>query len=337
VYKKIVLGVDGSENGARAMAAAFAIAKAAKTLRVTLVHGAVRVEEGKQILADAEQSAKDAGVRTESVLREGQHPGDALVDVADEKDANLVVVGSRGLTRAKRLIMGGVSNRVAHQAPCDVLIVRTGPASEDGYTRLLVATDGSTTADRCARKGYNLAKVLGTNLTSVFVGHPKTGEIVLRDTHDSMEEPPETTFRICQGDPADKIIDTADEEKVDLIVVGNKGMTGARRFLLGSVPQKVMQFANCDVLITRTTTQPLAEIGVGQAGLVSVDGKKIAVYRDEQGTTHAVVAKCTHLGCTVGWNAAEKTWDCPCHGSRYAIDGTVINGPAQKPLPKTFV
>ncbi|MDD2823213.1 MAG: FAD-dependent oxidoreductase [Candidatus Daviesbacteria bacterium] len=63
-------------------------------------------------------------------------------------------------------------------------------------------------------------------------------------------------------------------------------------------------------------------------------GKPIAVYTDEKGVKHSVSAVCTHMGCTVGWNDKDKTWDCPCHGSRYDKFGKVINGPAPKDLPK---
>ena len=56
--------------------------------------------------------------------------------------------------------------------------------------------------------------------------------------------------------------------------------------------------------------------------------QKIAVYRDPKGETHRLSATCPHLGCIVGWNGTEKSWDCPCHGSRSAADGSVINGPA---------
>jgi Rieske Fe-S protein len=59
-----------------------------------------------------------------------------------------------------------------------------------------------------------------------------------------------------------------------------------------------------------------------------ISGEKVAVHRDEQGAAHAVSAVCTHLGCIVAWNDAERTWDCPCHGSRFEIDGTVLQGPA---------
>ena len=61
---------------------------------------------------------------------------------------------------------------------------------------------------------------------------------------------------------------------------------------------------------------------------------KVAVYRDEDGTLHERSAVCPHLGCVVQWNAAEKTWDCPCHGSRFDRHGTVINGPANVDLEK---
>jgi Rieske Fe-S protein len=81
--------------------------------------------------------------------------------------------------------------------------------------------------------------------------------------------------------------------------------------------------------------QSLSEIEPGEGGIVEVGDHKVAVYRDERGRTTAVSAKCTHMGCTVKWNAAEKTWDCPCHGSRYSPTGRVVNGPAERPLPPT--
>ncbi|WP_237048440.1 FAD-dependent oxidoreductase [Lentzea guizhouensis] len=61
---------------------------------------------------------------------------------------------------------------------------------------------------------------------------------------------------------------------------------------------------------------------------------KTGVYRDPDGQLHAVSMRCTHLGCMVRFNAAERSWDCPCHGSRFDVDGTVLEGPATKPLPR---
>ena len=74
------------------------------------------------------------------------------------------------------------------------------------------------------------------------------------------------------------------------------------------------------------------ELAAGEAAIADVDGAAVAAYRDESGALHAVSARCTHLGCLVAWNAAEKTWDCPCHGSRFTCDGAVIQGPAVEDL-----
>ena len=73
---------------------------------------------------------------------------------------------------------------------------------------------------------------------------------------------------------------------------------------------------------------PAQGLAPGEAGLRELDGEKVAAYRDEHGRLHAVSGRCTHLGCLVAWNTAERTWDCPCHGSRFTHDGKVIQGPA---------
>ncbi len=74
------------------------------------------------------------------------------------------------------------------------------------------------------------------------------------------------------------------------------------------------------------------DLPIGEGRLVTFEGKKAAVYRDEQGAYHALSPTCTHLGCTVNWNAYDKTWDCPCHGGRFSMNGEVISGPPTKPL-----
>ena len=61
--------------------------------------------------------------------------------------------------------------------------------------------------------------------------------------------------------------------------------------------------------------------------------RRIAAYRDDNGKLHLRSAVCTHLGCHVHWNSTEQCWDCPCHGSQFAPDGAVLNGPAITPLP----
>jgi glycine/D-amino acid oxidase-like deaminating enzyme/nitrite reductase/ring-hydroxylating ferredoxin subunit len=75
----------------------------------------------------------------------------------------------------------------------------------------------------------------------------------------------------------------------------------------------------------------------GQGSVARWHGRKVAAYRDEAGQLHAVSPSCTHMGCTVAFNTAEKTWDCPCHGSRFDLGGRVIQGPAVKDLETVSV
>jgi Rieske Fe-S protein len=70
----------------------------------------------------------------------------------------------------------------------------------------------------------------------------------------------------------------------------------------------------------------------GEGKVLELDGQKVAAFRDESGTAIVRSAVCTHMGCLVQWNGAERTWDCPCHGSRFKPNGDVIAGPAETPL-----
>jgi Rieske Fe-S protein len=72
----------------------------------------------------------------------------------------------------------------------------------------------------------------------------------------------------------------------------------------------------------------------GESRVVRSGVGKTGVYRDDAGNLHAVSMRCTHLGCLVRWNKAERSWDCPCHGSRFDVDGSVLEGPATNPLER---
>ena len=76
----------------------------------------------------------------------------------------------------------------------------------------------------------------------------------------------------------------------------------------------------------------LQDIAPGEGKTLKLDGERVAAYRNEAGELQVVSAVCPHLGCIVHWNGIERSWDCPCHGSRFSIDGTVLEGPAQSNL-----
>ena len=146
------------------------------------------------------------------------------------------------------------------------------------FGSIVVGTDGSETAGEAVRQATELAKAVGARIHVVSAFEP-VGSQRLREERvqapDDMQwmvherEDVDATLRKAgesiqevgvdvevyarQGDPADAILDVAEEQNADLIIVGNKGMTGAKRFLLGSVPNKVSHHAPCSVMIIRTT------------------------------------------------------------------------------------
>jgi nucleotide-binding universal stress UspA family protein len=146
------------------------------------------------------------------------------------------------------------------------------------FQSIVVGTDGSDTATQAVRQAVDLAKATGARIELVSAYEPVASQRLREESQQAPEdvqwsinprEDVDATLEDAaevareasvdvetharQGDPADAILDVAEEIKADLIVVGNKGMTGARRFLLGSVPNKVSHHAPCSVMIIRTT------------------------------------------------------------------------------------
>lgn len=84
--------------------------------------------------------------------------------------------------------------------------------------------------------------------------------------------------------------------------------------------------------VARSDAGPADDLAPGQGGFVERDGETVGGYRDPDGRLHTVSLTCTHLGCPLRWNPAETSWDCRCHGSRFDVDGAILNGPAVTPL-----
>ncbi|MEP6475885.1 MAG: universal stress protein [Actinomycetota bacterium] len=331
-YKRIVHGTDGSASSALAGEVAGVIT-VANSAELIVVHVRAPGELAAQdILDTAVAACADAGVRPRKLsgeLLQGR-PAEAMIDLADQRDAGLLVV-SRG--RGQQHALGDVARRLARRSRCDLLIVSERAPRDGRHTHVLLATDGSKTADRAARKAYDLAESLGARVTMVFVGHPATGELVTADTVATYAGSVPTEVEVLAGDPTEGILDAARRVEADLIVIGNKGMTGMKRLFSESVPGHVSERADRDVLVCRTVVQAVRELEPGQGGIVEQQGEKLAAFMDGAGDLHLMSARCTHMGCTVAWNPGEGAFDCPCHGSRFGPSGQVVNGPAQRPLP----
>jgi nucleotide-binding universal stress UspA family protein len=146
MFRSIVVGTDGSETAgkaveesidlAKAVGAALCIVSAYEPVPKSRLREEARQtpsdlqwminprEEVDQTLSDAADLVREAGVDVETFAREGD-PADAILDVAEERGADLIIVGNKGMTGARRFLLGSVPNKVSHHAPCSVLIIRT--------------------------------------------------------------------------------------------------------------------------------------------------------------------------------------------------------------------
>lgn len=105
----------------------------------------------------------------------------------------------------------------------------------------------------------------------------------------------------------------------DILKLTTQGVLFPKRFIEGRL---------------KKSDKTVSSLKNGEGAVLVVEGKKVAVYKSTDGKINKLSPVCKHLGCIVGFNQKEKTWDCPCHGSRYKSDGTVFNGPSKKNLDK---
>lgn len=109
----------------------------------------------------------------------------------------------------------------------------------------------------------------------------------------------------------------------------------ARRLSLSAVGNFILDNASVAKHLISGKLEILSndiDLEVGEGKVVNVDGQRIGAFKDEKGKVHMVDTTCTHMGCEVQWNSAERSWDCPCHGSRFTYEGDIIDGPALNPL-----
>lgn len=290
MYKTILLCTDGSEQALHAAHAAVDIARRfdARLVLLTVfddtaactpylgawqmgVDPEALTRYAAEVQQEAEQSAgkviQESGLSYQ-LMREMGHPVDAILDAARRKQADLIVLGSRGMGAWKSVILGSVSDGVAHHAECPVLIIR---GEYHGFQKLLLASDGSQGADRAAGAAMQLAATFEAELTALNVFEPLatyTGvsadeldpdvyaERVREAVNRRLEcaaEAKGVRYTLVQqvGHTAQTIVKCAEESGTDLIVLGSRGLGPFQALLLGSVSDRVLHHAHSPVLIVR--------------------------------------------------------------------------------------
>lgn len=184
------------------------------------------------------------------------HVADKIIEKAREEHADLVILGSRGLSRFKNLLLGGVSQKVATYVPCSVLVVKKKIRN---FKKILVAIDGSSYSETAVSfvKSHFLPEGVSITFLNVWdypVMLPKFPfETIEKKYSKEMRKAAFMAHALCvSGDPAEMIANTSHRKKVDLVVVGSKGLTGIKQFFLGSVARKVITHSKCSVLVVKS-------------------------------------------------------------------------------------
>ena len=219
-----------------------------------------------------ENVSADVGLNgnLEAFICEGE-PHDVLVDVAAARHADLIAIGTHGRKGLKKLFLGSVTARVIVSSPCDVLVIKKSCEKCTGiYESILLSFDGSDFSKKALEQACALSKIDGSEITVVYV-IPRYEEMIeffstsiikenLRHDAEKIVEKArdiagnhdvKINTAIEEGDEAEKIIETADRLKNDLIIRGSHGWTGINRAIMGSVSERVIINAPCPVLVVK--------------------------------------------------------------------------------------
>ncbi|WP_374685888.1 universal stress protein [Promineifilum sp.] len=208
-----------------------------------------------------------ADVAVETLVEEGERAG-AIVDAAADENIDLIVMTTHGRTGLSRWVMGSVAERVLHEAPCPVLILRSGHAcagdsqkAASALRSILIPLDGSPLAEEVLPMGLALAEALDGAVTLLRVQPPDPSDgylesVTARYGDLDVRLRAETLIRADTGSSAvaQAILDYAEQNDVGLIAMSTHGRSGLQRWVYGSVTQKLVGHSNRAMLVVRPTT-----------------------------------------------------------------------------------
>ena len=281
-FKNILVPIDGSISCLRARESAALIA-AKFNSKITVVHvishefmhpelaanyqlpsfvrdkiDAVYIKAGEKILRAAEEAFKDEGLEVEPILiRKSEDPADTILNLAKERSFDLIVIGSRAETQSERFELGSTTEKIALYSKTPVLIVKR----KTKIGKLLVAIDGSKQAKNAFKYVSPLASKFNAEVTLLHVAETNLAklepEVVKRISENILADVANTAEGIIinkqieYGNPSEVINKVAKQENYDIVVLGSRGLSSVKRYLLGSVSEDVSMHAGRSVLIVK--------------------------------------------------------------------------------------
>ncbi|MBU4229166.1 MAG: universal stress protein [Desulfurivibrionaceae bacterium] len=278
-YRKILVAYDGSPSARNALSLASQLAREDKSwVKVLAVVppyqgdleliGVSDIKEaiagpGQEMLAEARNLADREGISILTNLEQGE-PYEQIVQIAEEENCDLIIMGRRGKNKMERELMGSVTARVIGHTGKDVLVTpETGKLS---WENILLATDGSTCCDNALARALEIAQERKVKLNAVSVVYTNdefyaVGQEVMKELYLGADKVldkvrkwggdlgVQTELFVRDGEPHQAITALAAEISATLIIMGSHGRKGLTRFLMGSVTERVIGYADCPVLI----------------------------------------------------------------------------------------
>ena len=281
-FKNILVPIDGSTSCLRARELTAIIARKFNS-KITLVHvvshdfmhpelkanyqlppeimqkmDAVYMKAGEKILRTAEEVFKEEGLQVEPILiRRAEDPADSILNLSKERSFDLIIMGNRAETHAERFELGSTSEKIALYSKIPVLIVK----KKTKLGKILVAIDGSKQATKALGYVSVIARKFNSKVTLLHVAEAKLANLepeAVRSISEKILWDAATEIKGIEidkklefGSPAESIIRLARQEDYDLIVLGSRGLSSVKRYLLGSVSEDVTWHARRSVLIVR--------------------------------------------------------------------------------------
>jgi nucleotide-binding universal stress UspA family protein len=215
-----------------------------------------RLRVADQLTARIVKKVRERWKKVKAIIEKGPI-AEKIVARAREEDADLIILGSRGLSNIQRFMMGSVSYKVVTYAPCSVLVVKERARA---IKRFLLAVDGSKTSEAAMRflKSHFIPEKLQGTVLYVwdYPIHPHPDTLLLQMLKERYGQPlMQAGFRsealYVMGHAAARIVKAAQRQKMDLVVVGSRGLTGLKKFFLGGVSHKVVKYCPQSVLVVR--------------------------------------------------------------------------------------
>jgi uncharacterized protein len=285
--ERLLLATDGSQFSEGAIREAIRLAKrcSSKLSVISVIETNPEYETiAPQLLERAEKSAqehlgsvkeqaKKEGVDCTTTILEGEDSFNYISDEAAKNKVSMIIMGRRGKTGLKRLVMGSTTARVIGLAPCNVLVVPSAARVE--FRNILVATDGSRYAAAAASEAIGIAKknngklivltvVPSESMQPMDIVHSQMSRAVIAEAEMIEAEKNAKAVKeaaqkagvaveafIMGGKPSDAIVQTAKEKNVDVIMLGSHGKTGIDKLLMGSVAERVIVLSSCAVLVVK--------------------------------------------------------------------------------------